>query len=205
MRPRLKWLLVGFGFMFGLQLLIGQAVRLFASANVPQNTTYIMIAGATLAAFLVGGFVMGLMLNEVVLVEPVVAALAALGLNALLSSLGISNDALFFGESLVGAERSLSWALMIAAIAIVSAIAGALIGERVHTPESNWVSNVLLIAGLIAVVVGPYVLLIGHVPFYILAVVGLIFLVVVAIAYWSFTREPRAAEEMSIRPETHRK
>ena len=200
MKERIKWTLVGFGFMFGLQVLIGQVSRLLFSNATNQDAYYYIIVGGTLGTFLIGGMIIGAMLDEFAIVESIVAAGAALALNALLSgqNVKVSFNPLFFGT------HTATWSVVVAIIAIVMAIAGALIGERINTPQSDRLSNALLIIGLLAVVVGPYVLLMNEVPGYALAIVGMILLIAVGIAVWLFRHESHEAEDISISPDHQR-
>jgi hypothetical protein len=197
MKERIKWALVGFGFMFGLQILIGQMVRLFAGTSSNPDTYYLIIVGLTLGTFLVGGIIIGVMLDQMAVIESIVAAIAALALNALLSvsSNPISHNPLFFGQSTTG------WSIFVGVLAIVLAIAGAFIGERINTPQSDALSSALLIIGLLSVIVGPYVLLIREMPGRAIAVIGVILLVSIAIALWLFTHERSPVEDVSIRPD----
>ena len=196
MKERIKWALVGFSFMFGLQVLIGQFLRLLFNVSANPDTYYFIIVGGTLGAFLIGGMIIGVMLDEIALVESIVAAIVALAVNALLSKVGVSHNPLFFAES-----RNIGWSFIVVAVAIVLASGGAFIGARINTPQSDWLSNALLITGLVAVVVGPYVLLIGEVPVYALIAVGLFLVTAVGIALWLFTRGNHSAEEISINPD----
>ncbi|HZS45806.1 MAG TPA: hypothetical protein VFC63_11935 [Blastocatellia bacterium] len=201
MKERIKWALVGFGFMFGLQILIGQVVRLFSNTSDNPDAYYIIIVGLTLGTFLVGGMIIGLMLDEIAIAESVGAAIAALVLNALLSlsNVGVSHNPLFFGQSSVG------WSVVVAVVAVVLAIGGALIGERINTPQSDTLSSALLIIGLLAVIVGPYVLLIREVPGRAIAIVGVILLVAIAVALWLFTHERSPVEDVSISPDRRKR
>ena len=199
MKERIKWTLVGFGIMFGLQVLIGQILRLFSGITTNQDTYYFIIVGGTLGTFLVGGIVIGLMLDEHAVIESIVAAISALVLNALLSKVGVSHNPLFFAES-----NNALWSGIVVVIAVILAIAGSLIGGRINAPQSDWVSNALLVIGLIAVVVGPYVLLINEVPVFALVIIGAVMLIGVGIAIWLFRHESHPEDDMSISPDHHR-
>jgi hypothetical protein len=142
--------------------------------------------------------VIGLMLDERALIESIVAAISALVLNALLSQVGVSHNPLFFAES-----NNALWSAVVVVIAVILAISGSLIGGRINAPQSDWVSNALLVIGLIAVVVGPYVLLIKELPLFGLVVIGLVLLVGVGIAIWLFTHESHPEDQISISPDHH--
>jgi hypothetical protein len=198
MKERIKWTLVGFGITFGLQVLIGQILRLFTNASTNQDTYYFIIVGGTLGTFLVGGMVIGLMLDERAVLETIIAAISALVLNAVLSRVGVSHNPLFFAES-----NNAAWSAIVVVIAVILAIAGSLIGGRISAPQSDWVSNTMLVVGLIAVVVGPYVLFIKEVPVFALVIIGVVMLAGVGIAIWLFTHESHPEDEISISPDHH--
>ena len=62
MKERLKWLCVGVGVMFGMQLLILLIVHNLIPATAPPGFSNLLATIVyTLVAFLAGGFVIGLM------------------------------------------------------------------------------------------------------------------------------------------------
>src|SRR5438128_4641915 len=78
MRDRIKWTLIGLGFTFGLQIIIS---LLFSGISAPRNQLdiFLMIAyGLSLGAFLIGGFVIGWMSEELRVLDAVLVTVVAL-------------------------------------------------------------------------------------------------------------------------------
>src|ERR1044071_4461436 len=99
MKDRIKWILVGLGFTFGLQVIIsliytGVAFSTKASsADVVSDTAAAVTYGLTLGAFLVGGFVVGWLSEELRVLDALIVAVAALALSLLVySALPSSNQ-----------------------------------------------------------------------------------------------------------------
>ncbi|HYV05839.1 MAG TPA: hypothetical protein VFB82_14690, partial [Blastocatellia bacterium] len=88
MRDRIKWILVGLGFTFGLQVLISLAYTAIAysvasGSAAPQDMIVITAFGFMLGAFLIGGFVVGWMSEEMRLLDSLAAAALTLLLTLL--------------------------------------------------------------------------------------------------------------------------
>src|SRR5205085_2113371 len=85
MKDRIKWTLIGLGFTFGLQVIISLLFSGAAySAGRNQSDTFLMIAyGLSLGAFLIGGFVIGWMSEELRVLDAVLVTVVALVLVSL--------------------------------------------------------------------------------------------------------------------------
>jgi len=230
MSKRIKWIIIGLGFAFGLQVLISLAYTAVAfgaarsSASVPQETVSVIALGVTLGAFLIGGFVVGWTEESFRLVDAVVVALLTLVLNALVyQALPLANKPQFVSGAWMtdqaGHLAFTSSTLLFVALALVAAAAGAYLGWHTAVPSEGFLTRVALLVGLIGAVVGPFVLLAlwgrdpsnpsqPGLPIHFVLTVLVLLLVIVGVGFWLFSREAgREAtyeEEMSINPETPR-
>ena len=223
MKDRIKWMLVGLGFTFGLQVLIsliftGIAYSAAASeTGVPQQTISLLVFGITLGAFLVGGLVIGWMSEELRIGDAVIVALIALVLSALIyMALPEGNKGQFVTGILLGnLTTNLARSLLFTVLALIAASVGAYMGWHVGVPTEGVLDRVALVIGLIGAVVGPFVLLaIGgrdpnrpdqpNLPWYFLAIVLLLLLIIIGVGFVMFTRESHHNEEISISPEQHK-
>lgn len=223
MKDRIKWMLVGLGFTFGLQVLIsliftGIAYSAAASeTGVPQQTISLLIFGVTLGAFLVGGLVIGWMSEELRIGDAVIVALITLALSALIyMALPEGNKGQFVTGILLGnLTTNVARTLLFTVLALIAASVGAYMGWHVGVPTEGVLDRVALVIGLVGAVVGPFVLLaIGgrdpnrpdqpNLPWYFLAIVLLLVLVIIGVGFVMFTRESHHNEEISISPEQHK-
>ena len=89
MKDRTKWILVGLGFTFGLQVIISLVFTGIAysaarnGADVLQDPLLMVAFGLSLGAFLIGGFVIGWMSEEVRVMDSVFVTLATMALISL--------------------------------------------------------------------------------------------------------------------------
>jgi len=230
MRRRIKWIIIGLGFAFGLQVLVSLAYTAVAfgaahsGVSVPQGTVSVIVLGATLGAFLIGGFVVGWTEEAFRPVDAVVVALLTLLLNAIVyQALPVANKAQFvvgaWMTDQLGHLALTGSTLVFVGLAIIAAAAGAYWGWHTAVPSEGILTRVALLVGLTGAVVGPFVLLAlwGRDPsnpaqpglpvHFVLTVLALL-LVIVGVGFWMFSREAgrEAAykEEMSISPEAHR-
>lgn len=223
MKDRIKWMLVGLGFTFGLQVLIsliftGIAYSAAASeTGVPQQTISLLVFGITLGAFLVGGLVIGWMSEELRIGDAVIVALITLVLSALIyMALPEGNKGQFVTGLLLGnLTTNMARSLLFTVLALIAASVGAYMGWHVGVPTEGVLDRVALVIGLVGAVVGPFVLLaIGgrdpnrpdqpNLPWYFLAIVLVLLLIIIGVGFVMFTRESHHAEEISISPEQHR-
>ena len=158
MKQRLKWLCVGVGVMFGMQLIILLIVHnLIPVAAPPGFSSLLATIVYTLVAFMAGGFVIGLMAERIEIVEPVAATVVTLAIDVLTTLAGGLSGMFLF--SLAFRQGDYWVAFAIGGVAIVAALAGALAGERLEAPVESWINQALMIVGLAGLVLGPYLVI----------------------------------------------
>jgi MFS family permease len=216
MKDRIKWILVGLSFTFGLQVLISLAFTAIAysaassQTGVPPDTFIITAFGLTLGAFLVGGFVIGWMSEEFRVLDSLLVTVITLALSLLVyTALPHGNKAQFVSGYLLNDLRRGALFLV---FALIAASIGAYWGWHVTVPREGVLDRIALLIGLVGAIVGPFVLLaIGgndpnnpnetNLPWYFLVIVLVIVLAIVGVGFLMFTRDSRDAEEISISPE----
>lgn len=219
MKDRLKWTLVGIGFTFGLQVIISLLFTAFAystkesRADVFSDTAAAVAFGAALGAFLVGGFVIGWLTEEMRIVDSLIVALLTLALTLFVyTALPAGNKGQFVSGYLLSDVRR---GVLFSIVALIAAVIGAYWGWHLKVPQEGVFDRIALAAGLVGVVVGPFVLLaIGGrdpgnpnapiLPWYFLAIVLVLVLAIVGAGFVLFTRESHYEDEISISPEHHK-
>ena len=219
MKDRIKWILVGVGFTFGLQVIISLLFTGVAysnrssAADVISDTAVAVAFGSALGAFLIGGFVMGWLTDELRIVDALIAAVATMALTLLVySRLPTSNKGQFISGFLLSDVRR---GALLAVVALVAAAIGAYWGSHLKVPQEGVFDRIALVVGLVGAVVGPFVLLaIGgrdpgnpnapFLPWYFLAIVLVVVLVIVGVGFVLFTRESHYEDDISISPEHRR-
>lgn len=218
MKDRIKWILVGLGFTFGLQVIIsliytGIAYSAASGSGVPQDTIVVTAFGLMLGAFLIGGFVVGWMSEEVRVLDSLIVAALTLVLTLLVySALPSGNKGQFVSGYLL---NNVNRGAVFVALALIAAAIGSFWGSRVKVPQEGVLDRVALLIGLVGAVVGPFVLLaVGgndptnpnqpNLPWYFLVIVILVVLAIVGVGFVLFTRESHYDEEISISPEHHK-
>ncbi|HSE99012.1 MAG TPA: hypothetical protein VLD57_12160 [Blastocatellia bacterium] len=221
MKDRIKWILVGLGFTFGLQVIISlifTGIALSAARSetgVPQESISVLVIGIALGAFLIGGFIIGWMSEELRIVEALIAAIGAIALSTLIfAALPEGNKGQFLTGLLVGdLTRQPGQSAVFIALALAAAVAGNYLGWHVKVPQEGVLDRAALLIGLIGAVVGPFTLLAmggrssdsqPELPWYFLVIVLVLLLVIVGVGFVMFTRESHYDEEISISPETRR-
>src|SRR5262249_14658826 len=223
MKSRIKWVLVGLGFTFGLQVLISLAFTGVAygaagrGVSLPQGTTSVMVFGFAVGAYLVGGFVVGWMNEKLRIGDGIIVALLTLVTTVLVYlALPDANKAQFVNGILLSdpagklAVSGKSLAFVVSGV-MVSCL-GAYIGWHATVPQEGIFDRVALALGLIGAIVGPFILLaIGGrdptnpnhpgLPCDFLVVVLLLVLIIIAVGFVLFARESRDSDEISISPE----
>ncbi|HEY6331104.1 MAG TPA: hypothetical protein VI756_17380, partial [Blastocatellia bacterium] len=170
MKSRVKSLLVGLGFTFGLQVIISLAFTGFAYSaarshtDVPQGTASIIVFGFTLGAFLVGGFVVGWVNEDLRIGDGLlVAALTLILTTAVYATLPAGNKAQFVtGTMLSDPQGDLALrgqTILFVFLALIASGIGAYIGWHMSVPGEGVFDRVVLLIGLIGAIVGPFVLL----------------------------------------------
>jgi len=200
MRAIAKRVLVGVGLMYAIQaVFLLLIIRYLMPVSGPiEFHNLIAHLGYTLAAFIAGGYVMGWMAERILILEPLIAALAALLIDFVFTQAGLLKGTGVFLFSLALQERDYKNALIIAAVAVVAAIAGALAGERRTVPEEDWVSQTFLVLGLSGLLLGPFFLLGIYLPAGYLVIVGAALFAGIVVAGYRFGKAGSGAEEISI-------
>ena len=219
MKDRIKWILVGLGFTFGLQVIISLLFTGIAysnrssAADVVSDTAAAVAFGTALGAFLIGGFVIGWLTEELRLVDSLIVSILTLALTLLVyTALPSGNKGQFVSGYLLSDVRR---GALFAVVALIAGVIGAYWGWHLKVPQEGVFDRIALVAGLVGVVVGPFVLLaIGGrdsstpnapiLPWYFLAIVLVVVLVIVGVGFVLFTRESHYDDEISISPEHHK-
>jgi hypothetical protein len=205
MKAIAKRMLVGVGLMYAIQVVfLLVIIRYLMPVSGPiEFHKLIAHLGYTLAAFIVGGYVMGWMAERILILEPLVAAVGALLIDFVFSQAGLLKGTGVFLFSLALQEKDYKNALIIAAVAVVAAIAGALAGERRTVPEEDWMSQTFLVLGLSGLLLGPFFLLGTYLPTGYLVIIGAALLAGILTAGYRLGRAGSRVEEMSISPTDH--
>jgi hypothetical protein len=219
MKDHIKWILVGLGFTFGLQVIIsllftGIAYSNKAStADVISDTASAVAFGAALGAFLIGSFVVGWLTEDLRLGDSLIASLSTLALTLLVyAKLPPGNKGQFVSGYLLSDLRR---GVLFAVVALIAGLIGAYWGWHLKVPQEGRFDRIVLLAGLVGAVVLPFVLLaIGGrdpstpnapgLPWYFLVIVLVLVLVIVGVGFVLFTRESHYDDEISISPEHHK-
>lgn len=226
MKKRIKWMLVGLGFTFGLQVLISliftgiafSAAR--SETGTPERSIILLLLSFTIGSFLVGGFIIGWMEEAMRILDAIAVAILTLVLSGVIYAyLPTGNKSQFVSGLLLSGRLDrfevTGFGVLFVVLALVAAAAGAYLGGRVSVPHESKIDRVALLLGLIGAVVGPFVLLaIGgndqsnpnqpNLPWYFLVIVLLLLLLIVAAGFVMFTRESHYDEEISINPDARR-
>jgi hypothetical protein len=239
MKERIKWILIGFGFTAILQFLIslaftGIAYSLASSEfGLEQGAISLYVFGFTLGTFLVGGFVIGWLSEEVRVFDAVLVGGLTLVVTALIYTALPSEPAraqfvtgTWLSESVVrtsadGLTTTVTHialtgrSLLFALLALVASGIGAYWGWHVKVPQEGFIDRAALLIGLVGAVVGPFVLIAKsgqysadpntpNLPWYFLATVAVVLFAIVGVGFAMFTRESHYEDEISISPEHHR-
>jgi hypothetical protein len=202
MRAIVKRVLVGIGLMYAIQVVfLLLIIRYLMPVSGPiEFHNLIAHLGYTLAAFVAGGYVMGWMAERILIVEPLVASIGALLIDFVFTQAGLLKGTGVFLFSLALQEKDYRNALVIAAVAVVAAIAGALAGERRTVPEEDWMSQTFLVLGLSGLLLGPFFLLGTYLPIGYLLIIGAALFAGILIAGYRWVRVSSRVEEISISP-----
>lgn len=219
MKDRIKWFLVGLGFTVGLQVIVSLLFTGVAydaatsSASVAQELVLVVALALLICAFLIGGFVVGLVSEELRLLDSAMVALAGVCVSSLVYfGLPAANKAQFVTGYMLD---DLGRAALFVGMAVVAALIGAYWGWHVVAPQEGVLDRVALLIGLIGAVVGPFVLLaVGgsdpnnpgrpNLPWYFVVIVLGVVLAIVGAGFLMFMRGSRHDEEISISPEHHK-
>jgi hypothetical protein len=226
MKKRIKWMLAGLGFTFGLQVLISliftgiafSAAR--SETGTQEQSISLLVLSFAIGSFLVGGFVIGWMEEAMRILDALIVAILTLVLSGVIYAyLPAGNKSQFVTGLLMSGRPDrfevTGLGVLFVVLALIAAAAGAYLGGRVSVPQESAIDRIALLLGLIGAVVGPFVLLaIGgndpsnanqpNLPWYFLVIVLLLLLVIVAAGFIMFTRESHYEEEISISPDVRR-
>ena len=219
MKDRIKWILIGVGVTFVLQFIISLIYTGIAfsnrgsSADVLSDTTVAVAFGLTVGAFLIGGFVIGWLTEELRVVDALIVAIATLALTLLVyTALPSSNQPQFVSGYLLAHVARGS---VLGVLALIAAAIGAYWGWHLKVPQEGKLDRIALLLGLVGAIVLPFVLLaLGgsdpsnpsapNLPWYFLLIVIVLVLVIVGVGFVLFTRESHYEDEISISPEHHK-
>lgn len=220
MLSRIKWVLIGIGFTFGIQAMVSllfTGVAYSAARSVTfaaQDLVLVVALALVIGTFLIGGFVVGCMSEELRLVDSAVVAIASLALSyGVYAGLPPGNKAQFVTGYFF---NSPGYAATLIGLSIAGALVGAYWGWHVSVPQERVFDRFVLLMALMAAIVGPFVLLVvGSADssnpdqrnltwYFVLA--GLAFiLAIILVGFFMFTaesrRESRYEKEISISPE----
>src|SRR2546423_7449065 len=159
MRDRIKWTLIGLGFTFGLQVIISLLFSGigYGTARNQIDIWWMIAYGLSLGAFLVGGFVIGWMSEELRVLDAVLVTVVALLLVSLVyAALPNANRGQFVSGYFLSA---LQRGLVFTSLSLAAAAAGAYLGWHVKVPQERAIDRIALLVGLLGAVIGPFVLL----------------------------------------------
>lgn len=215
MKERIKWIIIGFGFMVGIQVLTSLFFSLLlqisqqSPGTVESDQWVLVIFGLTLGAFLIGGLVIGRFEEELRIYDAVWAAVLTLILsNVMFYVLPASAQQNYTGSKwLLDANGQFAplWLSLLQMLPALGAAAiGATLGYHLTTPVSPQWERFVGMLGLIGAIAGVVVaFVIGSViiPWYWLAVALVLAMVGVVFIYYSFKRSAYDMEEIAILPE----
>ena len=223
---RSKWtlgVLVGFGITFGLQVLISLVYTAVAygaahsETGMPQETITPLVFGLTLGAFLVGGFVVGWLNEDMQILMTILGALWAQFLGFLFMMVPGLNTAQFVSFAwLRGGMLFTFQGLLFIVFSVVGASIGSYLGWPMSVPIEGKLDRWALLIGLIGAIVGMFILLaLGGsdpsrpdqpgLPWYFLLIVLVMVLLIIGAGFLMFMRESKDADEISIDPDRHKK
>jgi hypothetical protein len=204
MKERIKWLCVGVGMMYGMQLVILLIIHnLIPLSAPPAFSVLLATVVSTLVAFMAGGFVIGLKSERVAIIEPAIATVLTLAIDAITATAGGLSGMFLFSFAI--AQGSYGTALTLAAVGFVAAMAGSLTGERMAIPSETWVDQTLVILGMSGLVAGPFLLLGTFLPRPVSIGMGVLLLCAIWLISHRFHQQDREEGELSIRPESVRR
>jgi hypothetical protein len=204
MKERIKWLCVGVGMMYGMQLVILLIIHnLIPLSAPPAFSVLLATVVSTLVAFMAGGFVIGLKSERVAIIEPAIATVLTLAIDAITATAGGLSGMFLFSVAIE--QGSYGTALTLAAVGFVAAMAGSLTGERMAIPSETWVDQTLVILGMLGLMTAPFLLLSTFLPRPVSIGMGVLLLCAIWLISHHFHQQDREEEELSIRPESVRR
>ena len=210
MNKRIKWIIVGFGFIVGIQALTTLLFLLMLQATEQSNGALNQFAavlfGLTLGAFVLGGFIIGRVEEEGRMLDALTAAAAALAFSALVYvTLPEGTRDLFTGSKWlteaagVPAPAWLSTLQMLPAFG--AAALGAYLGYQMTMPLETALERFTGFIGVASAFIGIGVIyVVGSLalPWYWLAVLVAVLLAGLGGSYWFFKHGEHEFEDAAI-------
>lgn len=211
MRDRMNRMLIGFGLMFGLQFVVAWLAKSFFGMAGDANIIIGIPLVITVAVYFGGGLIMGLLSERLNLLEPLAIALLAVALNMACYAVGAAPDLTFMSVALKSGSPVLPLAINLGSVVLAS-MAGAFLGARLNAHAEDWFSRAATLAGFFSLIFGPFLLLMVSgrdagrpgLPWYVMVIVGLLFVIVAGIGYALFARKKDDISEISISPDYRR-
>jgi MFS family permease len=218
MKRQTKRVLIGLGFTFGLQALISFIASLLLfkhTKDAPQTLTFLFLLALTLGAFFAGGFIIGLMSDNIRLTDSAIVTLLALLLSVLVLTVSTEGNSHYLVTSWIS-DSSGRWLIsgqtfLYIALALIASSAGNYLGWHINVPQENQFDRLAMLIGLLGAIVGPFVLFaIGGdssdeasqqgLPWYFLVIVILLVLVIISLGFLMFMRESHHGQDLSLHP-----
>lgn len=217
-KTRIKWILAGFGFMVGAQVLTTLLFSLLrrlaeASPGTVESTQWaLVIFGLTLGTFLLGGFIIGRVEEAPRFYDALLAAALTLLCSTLVyQALPVESRAQFTGGIWLsgGSNEAISFWLsnLLAVPPLVAAALGAYLGYLMTSPVESALERFVGGLGLVGAVLAPVTVLITmgmSLPWYVPLALLVVLLVGIGLSYWFFTRGLHEVDDISIMPGTRR-
>jgi cbb3-type cytochrome oxidase subunit 3 len=211
MKERMKWIVAGFGFIVGIQLLTTLMFQLLLAqtpSTVQGNQWMVVIFGLTLGAFLVGGFVIGRVEMAPRIFDALVAAVAVLIFSAIVYFALPGSGEKFTGsiwlDDVSGRAAPLWLSTLQMLPALGASVVGAYLGYLMTSPMESVLERFIGLIGIALAtggIVVVYVISSMMLPWYLTAILITAIVLGIAFSYWLFKRSERSAEEMAILPE----
>ena len=211
MKERIKWMVAGFGFIVGIQLLTTLMFRLLVAQSggaIENNQWIVVVFGLTLGAFLLGGFVIGRVEEAPRIFDAVIAATAALVFSAIIYFALPGSGEKFTGSiwlvDVSGREAPFWLSSLQLLPAVVASGLGAYLGYLMTTPVESGLERFVGFMGIMGAVGGVVVVFIISslvLQWYLTAVLTVAILAGIVMSYWMFRRGGREMKEMTIAPE----
>jgi hypothetical protein len=186
--------------MYGMQLLILLIIHnLIPMTAPPAFSNLLATIVYTLVAFMPGGFVIGLMAERIAMVELAIATVVTLTIDVLTTFAGGVGSIFLFSAFRQG---DYGVALTIGCVAVVGALAGALAGERLTVHMEYWSDQALILASLLGLVMGPYIVISSAltIPLSMTLGLGVLLLGGIWLVLHHFHKQDQEEGAMSIRP-----
>ncbi|HEX4945215.1 MAG TPA: hypothetical protein VFZ34_00955 [Blastocatellia bacterium] len=215
MKERMKWIIIGFGFMVGIQVLTSLLFSLLlqisqqSPGTVESDQWVLVLFGLTLAAFLIGGLVIGRFEEQPRIYDAIWAAILMLMCsNVMFYVLPEGTRQQFIGSKwLLDANGQLAplWLSVVQMLpAIGAAAVGAKLGYHMTIPVTEEWERFVGMLGLMGALGGvavAFVLGSMVIPWYLVVVILALVVVGSRLIYNSFKRSLHEIEDITILPD----